>query len=142
MVARLHLREVQSYKIYSSKINLARDCNRCHHIESPTAGTMFHKVKFGIRKAFTIVFEMSATTKSISSSQMAKRLNIRYNTAWLFMHKVRIAMKSSGNFPMTGTVVVDEFVFGGKGYLKLILERMQKDTQISGQATLSYKEDL
>ena len=61
------------------KINLARDCNRCHHIESPTAGTMFHKVKFGIRKAFTIVFEMSATTKSISSSQMAKRLNIRYN---------------------------------------------------------------
>lgn len=100
------------------KINLARDCNRCHHIESPTAGTMFHKVKFGIRKAFTIVFEMSATTKSISSSQMAKRLNIRYNTAWLFMHKVRIAMKSSGNFPMTGTVVVDEFVFGGKEDLK------------------------
>ena len=100
------------------KINLARDCNRCHHIESPTAGTMFHKVKFGIRKAFTIVFEMSATTKSISSNQMAKRLNIRYNTAWLFMHKVRIAMKSSGNFPMTGTVVVDEFVFGGKEDLK------------------------
>ena len=103
---------------------------------------MFHKVKFGIRKAFTIVFEMSATTKSISSSQMAKRLNIRYNTAWLFMHKVRIAMKSSGNFPMTGKVVVDEFVFGGKEDLKLILERMQKYTQISGQATLSYKEDL
>lgn len=100
------------------KINLARDCNRCHHIESPTAGTMFHKVKFGIRKAFTMVFEMSATTKSISSSQMAKRLNIQYNTAWLFMHKVRIAMKSSENFPMTGTVIVDEFVFGGKEDLK------------------------
>lgn len=100
------------------KINLARDCNKCHHIESPTAGTMFHKVKFGIRKAFTIVFEMSATTKSISSSQMSKRLNIRYNTAWLFMHKVRIAMKSSENFPMTGTVIVDEFVFGGKEDLK------------------------
>ncbi len=100
------------------KSNLARDCNRCHHIESPTAGTMFHKVKFGIRKAFTIVFEMSATTKSISSSQMAKRLNIRSTTAWLFMHKVRISMKSSERFPITGTVIVDEFVFGGKEDLK------------------------
>ncbi len=100
------------------KVNLARDCNRCHHIESPTAGTMFHKVKFGIRKAFTIVFEMSATTKSISASQMAKRLNIRSTTAWLFMHKVRISMKSSERFPITGTVIVDEFVFGGKEDLK------------------------
>jgi len=34
------------------KANFARDCNRCHHIESPTANTLFHKVKFGVRKAF------------------------------------------------------------------------------------------
>lgn len=108
----------QHTKFTIRKANLARDCNRCHHIESPTAGTMFHKVKFGIRKAFTIVFEMSATTKSISSSQMAKRLNIRSTTAWLFMHKVRISMKSSELFPITGKVMVDEFVFGGKEDLK------------------------
>ena len=96
------------------KLNFARDCNSCHHIESPTAGTLFHKVKFGIRKAFTIAFEMSATTKSMSSSQMAKRLNISRPAAWLFMHKVREAMKSSETQAMTGRVVVDEFVFGGK----------------------------
>ena len=79
---------------------------------------MFHKVKFGIRKAFTIVFEMSATTKRISSSKIAKRLNIRSTTAWLFMHKVRISMKSSERFPITVTVIVDEFVFSGKEDLK------------------------
>lgn len=100
------------------KINFARDCNSCHHIESPTANTMFHKVKFGIRKAFTIVFEMSATTKSMSSNQMAKRLKIRQPTAWLFMNKVRNAMKSSECYPITGTVIVDEFVYGGKENLK------------------------
>ena len=105
-------------KCTTRKSNLARDCNSCHHIESPTAGTMFHKVKFGIRKAFTIVFEMSATTKSISSSQMAKRLKIRNTTAWLFMHKVRISMKSSESHPMKGVVIVDEFVYGGKEDLK------------------------
>jgi transposase-like protein len=100
------------------KFNYARDCNLCHHIESPTANTLFHKVKFGIRKAFTIVFEMSCATKSVSSSQMARRLDISRQTAWLFMHKVRLAMKSSELYPITGHVLVDEFVYGGKEDLK------------------------
>lgn len=100
------------------KANYARDCNMCHHIESPTANTLFHRVRFGIRKAFTIVFEMSVTTKSVSSSQMSRRLDISRQTAWLFMHKVRIAMKSSELHPMTGQVLVDEFVYGGKEDLK------------------------
>lgn len=100
------------------KANLARDCNSCHHVESPTANTLFHKVKFGIRKAFGIAFEMSATTKSISASQIAKRYSISRPTAWLFMHKVRNAMKSSGLNPIEGTVFVDEFVYGGKEDLK------------------------
>jgi hypothetical protein len=100
------------------KSNYARDCNLCHHIESPTANTLFHKVKFGVRKAFTIVFEMSAATKSVSSSQMARRLNVTRQTAWLFMYKVRIAMKSSELHPISGHILVDEFVFGGKEGLK------------------------
>ncbi len=100
------------------KSNYARDCNLCHHIESPTANTLFHKVKFGTRKAFTIVFEMSCATKSISASQLARRLKISRPTAWLFMHKVRLAMKSSELHPITGHVIVDEFVYGGKEDLK------------------------
>ena len=100
------------------KFNYARDCNLCHHIESSTANTLFHKVKFGIRKAFTIVFEMSCATKSVSSSQMARRLDISRQTAWLFMHKVRLAMKSSDLYPITGHVLVGEFVYGGKEDLK------------------------
>ena len=65
-----------------------------------------------------ITFEMSATTKGLSSSQVSKRYGISRKTAWLFMHKVRIAMKSSGNEPMTGIVHVDEFVVGGKENMK------------------------
>ena len=100
------------------KSNFARDCNLCHHVESPTANTIFHKVKFGTRKAFGIIFEMSATTKSMSSSQMAKRYSISRPTAWLFMHKVRAAMKSTEQQPITGSVFIDEFVYGGKEDLK------------------------
>jgi len=100
------------------KANYARDCNRCHHIESPTVDTLFHRIRFGLRKAFTIIFEMSATSKGLSSLQVAKRYSISPTTAWTFMHKVRKAMESSQQQPMKGTVHVDEFVYGGKENLK------------------------
>lgn len=92
----------------------SRTCNKCSHTESPTAGTLFHKVKFGLKKAFHIAFELSACTKGISARQLSKRYGISYGTAWLFSHKVRQGMRSSCTQPMGGRVQVDEFVMGGK----------------------------
>jgi hypothetical protein len=40
------------------------------------ANTLFHKVKFGLRKAFFICFEMTTTPKNISASQMAVRFGV------------------------------------------------------------------
>ena len=77
------------------KKNFARDCNTFHHIESPITGAIFHRVRFGLRKAFTIVFEMSATTKSLSTRQMAKGLKISKTTSTNFLKKVRISMASN-----------------------------------------------
>lgn len=94
--------------------DFSRTCNICGHTESPTANTLFHRVRFGVRKAFFICFEMSTTTKSLSAKYMAVRFGITEKTARLFMHKVREAMKSSGDNPMDGDVHVDEFVVGGK----------------------------
>ena len=45
---------------------------------------------------------------------MSVHYGVRENTARLFMHKVREAMKSSENYPMDGNVYIDEFVVGGK----------------------------
>jgi hypothetical protein len=94
--------------------DFSKTCNKCSHTESPTANTLFHKVKFGILKAFHICFEMSTSTKSLSASYVAVRYSVTERTARLFTHKVREAMKSSGNNPMDGIVHVDEFVVGGK----------------------------
>lgn len=88
-------------------------CYGCGKVESSTAGTLFHKVKFGLRKAFCIVFEMSTSSQSLSSIQMGERYGIRQATAWYFMQKVRKAMDSSRNHPLEGTIHVDEFVVGG-----------------------------
>ena len=60
---------------------------------------------------------MSATTKSLSTRHMAKRLKISRTTATNFIRKVGISMASSASESMIGQVFVDEFVFGGKADL-------------------------
>ena len=92
----------------------ARTCNKCSDTESAGAETLFHKVKFGLVKAFYICFEMSNGTKGLSAMYVAKRYAINRKTAMSFMHKVREAMKSGENHPMKVEVHVDEFVVGGQ----------------------------
>ena len=92
----------------------SRTCNKCSYTASTTANTLFHKVKFPLRTAFFICFEMATSTKSLSASQMGVRYGITEKTARLFMHKIREAMKSSENNPIDGDVDIDEFVLGGK----------------------------
>jgi len=94
--------------------DMSRTCNKCSDTESPGAGTLFHKVKFGLLKAFHICFEMSASTKGLSARYVSERYGVTERTARLFMHKVREAMKSSEEHPMDGEVHVDEFVVGGR----------------------------
>lgn len=121
------------------KKNFARDCYRCHHIESPTAGTIFHGLRFGQRKAFGIMFEMTATTKGISASQAARRYGISRTTAWAFMQRVRSAMQSSKKYPIVGDVQVNESVFGGKETLKQGRSNDSKKKKIVGAVELSEK---
>lgn len=88
-------------------------CYKCNHVESATSGTLFHRVRFGLHKAFHIIFEMVNSSKGMSSIQVGLRYGIRQPTAWSFMHKVRKAMESSRQYPMSELVHVDEFVIGG-----------------------------
>lgn len=92
----------------------SRVCKNCRHIESVTSNTLFHKVKFDLKIAFLIIFEMSTTTKSCSALAMARKYGINRKTSWLFMHKVRKAMESSLNHPIKENCEVDEAIFGGK----------------------------
>jgi len=99
---------------YQIRRDFSRTCNSCSDTESPTANTIFHRVRFGVRTSFFICFEMATSTKSLSASQMGVRYGITEKTARLFMLKIREAMSSSENNPMDGIVNVDEFVLGGK----------------------------
>jgi hypothetical protein len=78
------------------KIDFERQCNMSGHKKSATANTLFRKVKFGIKKAFFICFEMSTSIKSLSASYMCLRYGVTEKTARFFMLKVRESMSSSG----------------------------------------------
>ena len=92
----------------------SRRCTRCKYDESPTAGTMFDKVKFSLLIAFHIAFKISTKKKGMSSLELSEEYEIRQKTCWEFKWKIQQAMKSSGNYPLTGTVHVDEFYVGGE----------------------------
>lgn len=94
--------------------HLDRQCTRCNSISSPTSGTLFHKVKFPLLKAFYVVYYMSTSKKGISSTELSRKLELRQKTCWLFKRKVTEAMKSSGKYLMTGKVEVDETAVGGQ----------------------------
>ena len=91
-----------------------RQCTKCNYLMSPTCGTLFHKMKFSILKAFYIVYYVSTNSKGISSTELSRKLGLRQKTCWLFKQKAMQAMKSSGNHKMKGKVEVDETVVGGQ----------------------------
>ena len=91
----------------------SRQCTRCSHVESVTSGTLFHKVKFPLLKAFYIVYYVSTNKKGISSTELSRKLGLRQKTCWLFKQKVMRGMQSSHQHKLTGQVEVDETVVGG-----------------------------
>ena len=123
------------------RADYSRTCNRCSDTESTSVDTLFHRVRFGLRKAFFICFEMTTTTKSLSAKQTESRYGITEKTARLFMMKVREAMKSSENYPMDGEVHVDEFVVGGKetGKIGRSYDTAKKKTVCAVQLTQEGK---
>lgn len=100
-------------KTERSKTWYYKRCKECKYDESVTANTLFHKIKFPLLKAFHILFRLSTSKKGSSSVQLSRDFGVNQKTAWLFRQKAQVAMKSSQNYKLTGTVHVDEFVVGG-----------------------------
>ena len=99
-----------------TKLAHVRKCNRCKHKHSATAGTLFHQLKFPIRKAFWILFLVGSSKKGISSTELSKRLTLRQKTCYYFKRKAMAAMQAFNKAAdkLQGRVDVDEFFVGGK----------------------------
>jgi hypothetical protein len=121
-------------KYCNGKKPFNRRCTKCRYEESPTAGTMFDKVKFSLLKAFHIAFKISTKKKGMSSLELSNEFELRQKTCWEFKWKIQQAMASSLQQPLQGEVHVDEFMIGGpeeqkrgrnKGAKKLIVVALE-----------------
>jgi len=90
----------------------SRRCCKCNYDESPTSNTRFHKIKFGITKAFEMLYDIVTSKKGANSIWLAERHGVNQKTAWLFRQKMQEVMKSSKNYPLEGSIHVDEFEIG------------------------------
>lgn len=90
-----------------------RVCSKCKYSESATARTVFHKVKFSLRKAFHIVYMMSCNQKGVSSHEISRQLSLRQKSCWYFQSKVQAVRGTQRNNALAGQVGVDEFFVGG-----------------------------
>lgn len=99
-------------KYYNGVKPYSRRCMQCKYDESPTAGTMFDKCKFSLLIAFHIAFKISTKKKGMSSLELSHEFELRQMTCWQFKWKIQQAMRSSREYPLTGTVHVDEFLIG------------------------------
>lgn len=88
-------------------------CLSCKYDESPTAGTAFDKMKFSLHIAFHIMFKISVRKKGLSTQELSKEFGLRQKTCWAFKWKIQQVMISSGKYPLSGEVHVDEFILGG-----------------------------
>jgi len=90
----------------------SRRCAKCNYDESPTAGTMFDKIKFSLLIAFHVCFKISTKKKGMSSLELSEEFGLRQKTVWEFKWKIQQAMTSSRKNKLGGKVQVDEFLIG------------------------------
>jgi hypothetical protein len=90
-------------------------CKTCHKDVSITAGTIFQDRKISLRLIFQAMWYIVSQKQGVSALGIQQVLGLgSYETAWLWLHKLRTAMVRPGRDKLSGTVEVDETLIGGE----------------------------
>lgn len=99
-------------KHYFVKAQKRFECSKCKCRTSYKQGTLMEKSKIGIQTWFMLIHLMTSIKKSLSALEVSKQLDIRYDTVWYAMHKIRSAMgKRDARYQLNGTVEIDDAFF-------------------------------
>lgn len=89
-------------------------CSRCKKDISPTANTVLHGNKIGLRKLFCIAWELVDGKQGVSAQKLARDLGLWYKVAWTWLHKLRQILVLWNRTPLSWSVEVDEVFVWGK----------------------------
>jgi transposase-like protein len=89
-------------------------CKKCRKDISVTAGTIFQDSHIPLRLIFQAMWYIVCSKNGVSAASLQEILGVgSYQTAWSWLHKLRIAMIRPGRELLSGTVEVDETLVGG-----------------------------
>lgn len=104
----------QNKKVWKTSENLYY-CANCGYKTSVTAGTIFQDTRYPLKLWFRAMWYVVSQKNGVSALGLQHILGIpRYETAWIWLHKLRIAMVRPGRDRLSGPVEVDEVYIGGK----------------------------
>jgi len=90
-------------------------CTACGVQTSVTAGTIFQDTRKPLRLWFRAMWYLVSQKQGVSALGLQRVLGLsRYETTWIWLHKLRTAMVRSGRDRLSGTVQVDETYIGGE----------------------------
>ncbi|MBU6391959.1 MAG: IS1595 family transposase [Planctomycetes bacterium] len=90
-------------------------CTQCNHQTSITSGTIFHGTRKPLILWFHIIGWVVAQKTGASANNLRDIMGFgSYETAWVWLHKLRRAMVRSGRNKLNGEVEVDETYIGGE----------------------------
>lgn len=134
----------QHNQAYELKKRRLMQCKACKYQASVTAGTIFHKMRQPLSLLLWACYWIATTKKGISALELQRKLGIKsYQTAWTLLHKIRLAMKSSGQYPIASDVELDETFLGlsdafEKRSRALVSAVVQTDGSRIGRAYLEH----
>ena len=72
-----------------------------------------HRTRTPLVKWFWMIFLLSSDNRGISTLEVAKKLELRYATAWEILHKIRKAMSDrDSKYKLAGVIEMDETFIG------------------------------
>ena len=89
------------------------ECASCGKQTSVTAGTMFHRTRSPLTTWFRVIFEFISSKNGCSAMHIMRTVGISFETAWMWLHKIRDVMTRHGRSPLSGSVEFDEAYIGG-----------------------------
>ena len=99
----------KNYYLTSRKIY---KCSDCYHQFSVTQGTIFERSKVPLPKWFLAIYHFTTFKRNISSCQLAKLLDVKQQTAWFILQRLREAVREENEIVLSGLIEADETFVG------------------------------